>query len=76
VISVIMCHTCIGSLYSVRGIQIFRLERPQFCHHVSLDADRLLWYLALLVFREEQMFFQLHRDGGVLLDLPPRLALE
>ena len=54
----------------------FHLERPQFCHHVALHADRLFWYPFFLVSGEEQMLFQLHCDSGILLDLPSRFAFE
>ena len=58
------------------GHRHFHLERPKFCHHIALYADRLLWYLFLLVSGEEQMLFQLHCDGRILLDLPPHFAFE
>ena len=68
---------CVSNLcISYTGHRCFYLERPQFCHHVALHADRLLWYLLFLVSGEEQVLFQLHCDGGIPLDLPPRFAFE
>jgi len=68
------CVSNICTAYT--GQRHFHLERPQLCHHVALHADRLLRYLFFLVSCEEEVLFQLHRDSGILLNLPPCFAFE
>ena len=70
--SVVVAH-----VYSLSVLRMqTQLERPQFCHHITLRADHLSWHLVFFVGSKEQMLFQFHCDGGILLNLPLRFTFE